>query len=156
LGTKRKHDFELYCKMREIGSAQSDSCPRMIRKLGCIPRTLLATWSAMQICPTRALWRFSAIPTPALTNCFSPFRLLRKDQFPDLVRLLEDLGDDYGTCFPMPNTLPRFCPIINGGRKCEDCCEYQPEGIPGPKSAWRKCCGADAIRVPISVKAVSR
>jgi hypothetical protein len=67
----------------------------MIRKLGCIPRTLLATWSAMQICPTRALWRFSAIPTPALTNCFSPFRLLRKDQFPDLVRSLEDLGDDY-------------------------------------------------------------
>ena len=49
----------------------------------------------MQICPTRALWRFSAIPTPVLTNCFSPFRLLRKDQFPDLVRSLEDLGDDY-------------------------------------------------------------
>jgi hypothetical protein len=71
----------------------------MIRKLGCIRRTLLATWSAMQICPTRALWRFSAISTPALTNCFSPFRLLRKDQFPDLVRSLEDLGDDYGTCF---------------------------------------------------------
>jgi hypothetical protein len=70
----------------------------MIRKLGCIPRTLLATWSAMQICPTRALWRFSAIPTPALTNCFSPFRLLRKNQFPDLVRSLEDLSDDYGTC----------------------------------------------------------
>ena len=45
----------------------------------------------MQICPTRTLWRFSAIPTPALTNCFSPFRLLRKDQFPDLVRSLEDL-----------------------------------------------------------------
>ena len=48
--------------MGKIGSAQSDSCPRMIRKLGCIPRKLLATWSAMQICPTRALWCFSAIP----------------------------------------------------------------------------------------------
>jgi len=71
----------------------------MIRKLGCIPRTLLATWSAVRICPTRALWRFSAIPTPALTNCFSPFRLLRKNQFPDLVRSLEDLGDDYGNVF---------------------------------------------------------
>src|ERR1700733_8760241 len=85
--------------MRKIGSAQSGCCPRMIRKLGCIPRTLLATWSAMQICPTHELWRFSAIPRPVLTNCFSPFRLLRKDQFPDLVRSLEDLGDDYGTCF---------------------------------------------------------
>jgi hypothetical protein len=78
----------------------------MIRKLGCIPRTLLATRSAMQICPTRALWRFPAIPTPALTNCFSPFRLLRKDQFPDLVRSLEDLGDDYETCF---NSNPPRC-----------------------------------------------
>ena len=37
-------------------------CPRMIRKLGCIPRTLLATWSAMQICPTRALCRFLGDP----------------------------------------------------------------------------------------------
>jgi hypothetical protein len=46
----------------------------------------------MQICPTRALWRFSAIPTPALKNCFSPLQL-RNDQFPDLVRSLEDLGD---------------------------------------------------------------
>ena len=78
----------------------------MIRKLGCIPRTLLATWSAVRICPTRALWRFSAIPTPALTNCFSPFRLLRKNQFPDLVRSLEDLGDDYGSVF---YTNPPLC-----------------------------------------------
>ena len=46
----------------------------------------------MQICPTRALGASLAIPTPALTNCFSPFRLLRKDQFPYLVRSLEDLG----------------------------------------------------------------
>ena len=73
LGAKRKHDFEPYCKMTKIGSAQSDFCPRRIRKLGCIPRTLLAPWSAIQICPTRALWRFSAIPTPALTNGFSLF-----------------------------------------------------------------------------------
>ena len=53
------------------------------------------------------LWRFSAIPTPALTKCFSPFRLLlRKNQFPDLVRSLEDLGDDYGNVF---YTNPPLC-----------------------------------------------
>jgi hypothetical protein len=32
-----------------------------------------------------ALWHFSAIPTPGLTNCF--FRLLKEDSFPDLVLL---------------------------------------------------------------------
>jgi hypothetical protein len=102
LGTKRKHNFEPHGKMRKIGSAQSDSCPRMIRKLGAIPRTLLATCSAMQICPTRVLGTSLAIPTPALTNCISPFRLLRKHQFPDLVRSLEDPGNDYGACHSNP------------------------------------------------------
>ena len=120
MGTKRKHDFEPHGKMRKIGPAQSDSCPRMIRKLGAIPRTLLATCSAMQICPTRALGASLAIPTPALTNCISPFRLLRKHQFPDLVRSPEDLGNDYGACFiairryaPMSTNFVRGLAIID-------------------------------------------
>jgi hypothetical protein len=54
LGDQAQHVSSHTGKMRKIGSTESDSCPRMIRKLGCIPRTLSATWSAMQICPTRS------------------------------------------------------------------------------------------------------
>ena len=99
MGTKRKHGFEPYWQNEKDWLCTVGFSPTDDPEARPYPRTLLATWSAMQVCPTRALWRFSAIPTPALTNCFSPFRLLSEDQFPDLVRSLEDLGDDYGTGF---------------------------------------------------------
>src|SRR3984885_839829 len=86
-------------KMRRSGSASSNSCPPIIQRLGSLPLTSSGTWSAMQILRTHGRWHSSQILTPALTSFYFPFRLPREDQFPDLVRSLEDLGDDYGTCF---------------------------------------------------------
>jgi hypothetical protein len=129
LGTKRKHDFEPYWQDEKDWLCTVGFLATMIRKLGRIPQTLLTTWSAMQICPTRALWRFSAIPTPALTNCFSPFRLLKKDQFPDLVRSLEDLGDDYGTCFiPIRRYASMSSNFVSGLRSSSRAGDYGQSG----------------------------
>jgi hypothetical protein len=48
------------------------------------------------ICPTRALWHFSAIPdASAYELLFSFSTPEEKDQFLDLVRSNENLGDDY-------------------------------------------------------------
>ncbi|HVR22110.1 MAG TPA: hypothetical protein VMU26_02210, partial [Candidatus Polarisedimenticolia bacterium] len=47
---------------------------------------------------TRALALLGDCDASAYELLFS-FSTLRKDQFPDLVRSLEDLGDDYGRCF---------------------------------------------------------
>ena len=58
--------------------------------------TLLATWSAMQISRTRVRWLSSAILTPVLTSFYFLFRLLRrKNEFLNLVRSSEDMGNDY-------------------------------------------------------------
>jgi hypothetical protein len=41
LGTKRKHDFEPYWQDEKDSLCTGDSCPGMIRKLVCIPRTFI-------------------------------------------------------------------------------------------------------------------
>jgi hypothetical protein len=50
----------------------------------------------MHICPTRAVWRFSVIPDARTCELLFSFSTPEeKDQFLDMVRSNEDLGDDY-------------------------------------------------------------
>jgi len=71
----------------------------MIRKLGCIPRIIGCLVGYADLSNTRALALLGDPDASAYELLFSLVRLLSKDQFPDLVRSVEDLGDDYGTGF---------------------------------------------------------
>src|ERR1039458_8438215 len=84
--------------MRRTGSAPSNFCPLMTQRLGSMEPTLLAIWSAMQISRTQVFGHSSAILMPVLTSFYFPFRLLRrKNEFLNLVRSNEDIGNDYIT-----------------------------------------------------------
>jgi hypothetical protein len=97
LGTKRKHDFEPYWQdekdwLGTVGFLPTDDPEARLYSADIIGYLV----GYADLSNSRALGLLGDPDASAyeLLFCFSPFRLLREDQFPDLVRSLEDLGDD--------------------------------------------------------------
>ena len=98
MGTKRKHHFETYWQDEKdwlctVGFLPTDDPEARLYSadiIGCLV-------GYADLSNTRALALLGDPDASAYELLFSLVRLLSKDQFPDLVRSVEDLGDDYGT-----------------------------------------------------------
>ena len=78
MGSKRKNDFEPYWQDEKDWLCTVEFLPTDDPEARLYCTDIIGYLVGYAHCPTRALWRFLEILAPAPTNCFSPFRLLRR------------------------------------------------------------------------------